>query len=61
MLYQFFQNREINLLEIGPYIDYLTKKQGVKNIFGKFTSKLFLFLFVIVCALSLYDIAGLIC
>lgn len=24
---------EINLSEIGPYIDYLTEKQGVKNIF----------------------------
>lgn len=35
------QNSEINLLEIGPYIDYLTEKQGVRNIFGKFTSGFF--------------------
>lgn len=30
------QNSEVNLTEIGPYIDYLIEKQGVKNIFGKF-------------------------
>lgn len=26
---------EINLSVIGPYVDYLTEKQGVKRIFGK--------------------------
>lgn len=29
----FTKEGEINLFEIEPYIDYLTKKQGVKNIF----------------------------
>lgn len=29
------QNSEINLMEIGPYIDYLIEKQGIKNIFGR--------------------------
>ncbi|XP_072245795.1 N-acetylneuraminate lyase [Leuresthes tenuis] len=29
----FTQEGEVNLSQIGPYIDYLTKKQGVKNIF----------------------------
>ncbi|KAF1385825.1 hypothetical protein PFLUV_G00111780 [Perca fluviatilis] len=29
----FTREGEINLLEIGPYIDYLTEKQGVRNIF----------------------------
>lgn len=38
----FSQNSEINLTEIGRYIDYLTKKQGVNSIFGKFTSGFFL-------------------
>lgn len=23
-------------MEIGPYIDYLIEKQGIKNIFGRF-------------------------
>lgn len=32
----FPQNSEVNLEEIGPYIDYLTEKQGVNGIFGKF-------------------------
>lgn len=34
--YWFFsQKSEINLSVIGPYVDYLTEKQGVKSIFGK--------------------------
>ncbi|XP_068175906.1 N-acetylneuraminate lyase [Antennarius striatus] len=31
-------NGEINLSEIGPYIDYLIEKQGVKNIFANGTT-----------------------
>lgn len=33
--FTFSQNSEINLSEIGPYIDYLKEKQGVNSIFGK--------------------------
>lgn len=39
--FTFSQNSEINLTEIGPYIDYLREKQGVNSIFGKFKSRLF--------------------
>lgn len=42
IFFTFSPNSEINLSEIGPYIDYLTEKQGVNNIFGKFSSGFFL-------------------
>lgn len=45
----FSQNSEINLTEIGRYIDYLSKKQGVNSIFGKFTSGFVLWFLVVLC------------
>lgn len=46
IFFTFSQNSEINLSVIGPYIDYLKEKQGVNNVFGKFTCGFFLFIFV---------------
>lgn len=34
--------REINFSVIGQYVDYLVEKQGVKNIFGKSSSEIYL-------------------
>lgn len=46
IFFTFSQNSELNLSVIGPYIDYLKEKQGVNNVFGKFTCGFFLFIFV---------------